>query len=178
MLEPALNYGWLLHAIGRLHRLGQQEKQKEWILFADYTIDRYLECNNSHKAIPEFAGHLDEKAIDDLIEGGLKTDKDISKAVALGDVYKFAADCAIMKCFVQIRSRMGMKYSNELYRDYEGHPTRYGNTSSSKKPLQLANCNFTPSSTKALPSGGNHEQWPTLKRPAADDLQGPSRSRN
>ncbi|RDW89931.1 uncharacterized protein DSM5745_01706 [Aspergillus mulundensis] len=43
IFEPAANYNSLIHAIGRIHRLGQTEKQKVWILFMNHTSDRWNE---------------------------------------------------------------------------------------------------------------------------------------
>lgn len=52
VVEPAPNSNVLFQAIGRVHRLGQREPQRVWILFGQHTIDRYIEANNSRKLLP------------------------------------------------------------------------------------------------------------------------------
>jgi hypothetical protein len=42
----------LFQAVGWVHRLGQGVKQKVWILFQEYSILRWIECNNVIKALP------------------------------------------------------------------------------------------------------------------------------
>ncbi|PKX99086.1 uncharacterized protein P174DRAFT_447630 [Aspergillus novofumigatus IBT 16806] len=58
LLEPPLNMNTLFQAVGRVHRLGQGVEQKAWILFQEYSISRWIECNNMIKALPQLAASL------------------------------------------------------------------------------------------------------------------------
>ncbi|KAJ5649628.1 SNF2-related protein [Penicillium longicatenatum] len=49
LMESAINYNRVFHAIGRMHRLGQKEPQKIWYLFQDSTIQRWMEWRNLTK---------------------------------------------------------------------------------------------------------------------------------
>ncbi len=50
LLEPAINANTILQAIGRVHRLGQKQRQEIDILFVDHTFNRHVEHNQaSHK---------------------------------------------------------------------------------------------------------------------------------
>ncbi|KAJ5947658.1 SNF2-related protein [Penicillium verhagenii] len=49
LMESAINHNRIFHAIGRMHRLGQQEPQKIWYLFQDSTIQRWMDWNNLSK---------------------------------------------------------------------------------------------------------------------------------
>lgn len=55
LMESALNHNSLFQTIGRIHRLGQREEQRAWLLFMDHTIQRYMEFNNTTKILPQIA---------------------------------------------------------------------------------------------------------------------------
>ena len=55
LMESALNHNSLFQTIGRIHRLGQREEQRAWLLFMDHTIQRYMEFNNTTKVLPQIA---------------------------------------------------------------------------------------------------------------------------
>ena len=55
LMESALNHNSLFQTIGRIHRLGQREVQRAWLLFMDHTIQRYMEFNNTTKVLPQIA---------------------------------------------------------------------------------------------------------------------------
>lgn len=55
LMESALNHNSLFQTIGRIHRLGQREEQRAWVLFMDHTIQRYMEFNNATKVLPQIA---------------------------------------------------------------------------------------------------------------------------
>ncbi|KAJ5589471.1 hypothetical protein N7537_012149 [Penicillium hordei] len=55
LVESALNHNSLFQTIGRIHRRGQREEQRAWVLFMDHTIQRYMEFNNTTKVLPQIA---------------------------------------------------------------------------------------------------------------------------
>lgn len=55
LMESPINYAKKLHAIGRMHRLGQKSPQKVWDIFQDSTIQRWMEGNNTRKLRPQIA---------------------------------------------------------------------------------------------------------------------------
>ncbi|CAG8881166.1 unnamed protein product, partial [Penicillium egyptiacum] len=55
VMESALNHNSLFQTIGRIHRLGQRDEQRAWLLFMDHTIQRYMEFNNTTKILPQIA---------------------------------------------------------------------------------------------------------------------------
>lgn len=55
LMESAINYNRVFHAIGRMHRLGQKEPQKIWYLFQDSTIQRWMEWRNLTKVRGQIA---------------------------------------------------------------------------------------------------------------------------
>ncbi|KAJ6121236.1 Helicase C-terminal [Penicillium sp. IBT 18751x] len=55
LMEGSQNYNSVFQTIGRIHRLRQSEPQKAWILFQDYTIQRFLEYNSTKKILPQIA---------------------------------------------------------------------------------------------------------------------------
>ncbi|KAJ6110479.1 hypothetical protein N7486_002714 [Penicillium sp. IBT 16267x] len=55
LMESAINYNRVFHAIGRMHRLGQKEPQKIWYLFQDSTIQRWMEWRNLTKVREQIA---------------------------------------------------------------------------------------------------------------------------
>ncbi|PYH28102.1 C-terminal helicase domain-containing protein, partial [Aspergillus neoniger CBS 115656] len=57
-VESPQNLAGIWQGGGRVHRVGQAEPQRVWILFLDHTIQRWLEWNNMQKALPEVAGVL------------------------------------------------------------------------------------------------------------------------
>ncbi|KAJ5992493.1 SNF2-related protein [Penicillium sp. IBT 35674x] len=55
LMESAINYNRVFHAMGRMHRLGQKEPQKIWYLFQDSTIQRWMEWRNLSKVRDQIA---------------------------------------------------------------------------------------------------------------------------
>lgn len=55
LMESALNHNSLFQTIGRIHRLGQREDQRTWILFMDHIFQRYMEFNNTTKVLPQIS---------------------------------------------------------------------------------------------------------------------------
>ncbi|EFR05557.1 hypothetical protein MGYG_08572 [Nannizzia gypsea CBS 118893] len=51
LVEPALNVNTIIQAIGRLHRLGQQQEQEVFILFLQHSWDRFIEHNSAKKMV-------------------------------------------------------------------------------------------------------------------------------
>ncbi|KAL4970555.1 C-terminal helicase domain-containing protein [Aspergillus stella-maris] len=171
VLESPRNYSTLLHVIGRLHRLGQKENQKVWILFADHTIDRYLECINANKAIPQFASQLGYNLVKAHVAEMLRSNKSLKKREATRLVTKSLADGAMMKQFGHVRSRMEMRNPKKLDRNGNGHPVRGGSASGASISPQQAD-NSSPRSLIDAPSSGMPGQTQhSLKRPAEDSQE-------
>lgn len=59
--ETPRNLNTLWQAAGRVHRLGQREPQRVWILSQQKSVERYLDWNNARKAIPQVAGECQEE---------------------------------------------------------------------------------------------------------------------
>ncbi|KAL4886442.1 P-loop containing nucleoside triphosphate hydrolase protein [Aspergillus karnatakaensis] len=76
LLKTPPNLNTLLPAIGRVHRLGQTNKQKVRVLFGEHTIERYLEYNNTKKALPQLAADLDGKFVADMVAAMRKNHND------------------------------------------------------------------------------------------------------
>ncbi|PLB43337.1 hypothetical protein P170DRAFT_481285 [Aspergillus steynii IBT 23096] len=53
--ETPRNMNTLWQAAGRVHRLGQRHEQNVWTLRQALSIERYLDWNNTRKAIPQIA---------------------------------------------------------------------------------------------------------------------------
>lgn len=60
LMESAINYNRVFHAMGRMHRLGQKEPQKIWYLFQDSTIQRWMEWRNLSKVRDQIAAQNKE----------------------------------------------------------------------------------------------------------------------
>ncbi|KAL4798954.1 hypothetical protein BDV19DRAFT_385629 [Aspergillus venezuelensis] len=176
VLESPPNYSMLLHVIGRLHRLGQKEKQKVWILFADHTIDRYLECINANKATPQFASQLDPNLVKAHVAEMLKSNKSLKKREATRLVTKSLADGAMMKQFGQVRSRMEMRNPKILDRNGDGYLVRGWSGGSTSISAQQTGSSSSRSLTDAPSSGMSGQAQHSLKRPAEDNLQESSES--
>jgi hypothetical protein len=58
LLEGSQNYNSVFQTVGRIHRLGQSEPQKAWILFQDHTIQRFMEYNCTKKILPQIAAQF------------------------------------------------------------------------------------------------------------------------
>ncbi|OQE14420.1 hypothetical protein PENFLA_c038G03647 [Penicillium flavigenum] len=50
LIEAAQNYNRVFQTVGRIHRLGQTQPQKAWLLFQDHTIQRLMKHNSTHPA--------------------------------------------------------------------------------------------------------------------------------
>ncbi|KAJ5209980.1 Helicase C-terminal [Penicillium cf. griseofulvum] len=55
--EAVQNYNSVFQTVGRIHRLGQTQPQKAWLLFQDHTIQRLIEHNSTRKILPQIAAH-------------------------------------------------------------------------------------------------------------------------
>ncbi|KAL4806742.1 hypothetical protein BDV18DRAFT_168363 [Aspergillus unguis] len=51
IMEPPLNMERTFEAISAIHRSGQKEEQKVWLLFQDQTFSRWMEANNTLNAV-------------------------------------------------------------------------------------------------------------------------------
>jgi hypothetical protein len=58
LFEGCQNYNGVFQTIGRIHRLGQKEPQKAWILFQDHTVQRLMEANSTKKILPQIAAQF------------------------------------------------------------------------------------------------------------------------
>lgn len=58
LLEGSQNYNSVFQTIGRIHRLGQTEPQKAWVLFQDHTVQRFMEFNSTRKILPQIAAQF------------------------------------------------------------------------------------------------------------------------
>ncbi|KAJ5162548.1 Helicase C-terminal [Penicillium capsulatum] len=58
LLEGSQNYNSVFQTVGRIHRLGQSEAQKAWIVFQDHTIQRFSEHNCTKKILPQIAAQF------------------------------------------------------------------------------------------------------------------------
>jgi hypothetical protein len=56
MVEVAMSANTVLQAIGRIHRLGQSNEQRVWILSGTNTFDRFVEYNQAKKMIGQIIG--------------------------------------------------------------------------------------------------------------------------
>ncbi|KAI9927897.1 hypothetical protein ASPWEDRAFT_29289 [Aspergillus wentii DTO 134E9] len=109
VLEPTFGMKSLFEVIGQVHRPGQGEKQKIFILFQDHTISRWLEYRNTICALPHVASQL----------------RDIRKTRENGDIagtgsgvpempVEAWADHELSKLLGQPRSRLGFKNVEDL----------------------------------------------------------------
>jgi SNF2 family DNA or RNA helicase len=58
LFEGGQNYNSVFQTIGRIHRLGQREPQKAWILFQDHTVQRLIEAKSTKKILPQIAAQF------------------------------------------------------------------------------------------------------------------------
>jgi hypothetical protein len=58
LMEAAQNYNSVFQTVGRIHRLGQTQPQKAWLLFQDHTIQRLMEHNSTRKILPQVAAQF------------------------------------------------------------------------------------------------------------------------
>ena len=58
LMEAAQNYNNVFQTVGRIHRLGQTQPQKAWLLFQDHTIQRLIEHNSTRKILPQIAAQF------------------------------------------------------------------------------------------------------------------------
>ncbi|KAL4935816.1 P-loop containing nucleoside triphosphate hydrolase protein [Aspergillus oleicola] len=135
MLESSPNISTDEQSIGRTHWMGQKFAQKIWMLFREYTIDRYIAYNNTHKYLPQAAATLEDGAVQDLVEEKLKRSRgktvqeaggeDPIRAVPDGDEEELAqtlmteaieelAVTSIMRKFGQPSSRLQMGDVHDL----------------------------------------------------------------
>ncbi|GLI77524.1 hypothetical protein PoHVEF18_005814 [Penicillium ochrochloron] len=56
LMEPDQHINGQFQAIDRIHRIGQQQPQRVWILFMEHTINRYIDYKNIEKILPQIAG--------------------------------------------------------------------------------------------------------------------------
>ncbi|KAJ5363985.1 uncharacterized protein N7496_009698 [Penicillium cataractarum] len=56
LMEPDQHINGQFHAIDRIHRIGQTNPQRVWILFMEHTINRYIDYKNIEKILPQIAG--------------------------------------------------------------------------------------------------------------------------
>lgn len=61
VMEPPLSMKRLFHAIGGIHRVGQKERQKVWILYQDQTFSRWMEANSTLNALPWVAAKMEKE---------------------------------------------------------------------------------------------------------------------
>ncbi|OJJ37321.1 hypothetical protein ASPWEDRAFT_448938 [Aspergillus wentii DTO 134E9] len=71
IIEPALNLSTVFQGAHRVHRMGQKERQKIWILFGEHTVSRWIEANSARKAMPQVASDISHY-LQPLIESGRK----------------------------------------------------------------------------------------------------------
>lgn len=56
LMEPDQHINGQFQAIDRIHRIGQTQPQRVWILFMEHTINRYIDYKNFEKILPQIAG--------------------------------------------------------------------------------------------------------------------------
>ncbi|KAH8422486.1 uncharacterized protein LDX57_000239 [Aspergillus melleus] len=103
VLQTPRNLSTLVQAIGRVHRLGQTEEQKAWILFQDHTIQRWAEYSLTRKALPALIAEIEAR-----IEGFQGQEASAGKERE-GMIMTMAAD-EICRMLGQSESRL--KYNN------------------------------------------------------------------
>lgn len=121
LVEQPGNTNVIFHCIGRVHRLGQRQKQRVWILFQDHTIDRYIAFNNTRKIIPQIAAivpNIQQAVIagpslhgrnDDAMEISDSSGNDVTETGI-----QHYVEGTLMQMLGQTRSRLGMGRTNSL----------------------------------------------------------------
>lgn len=62
-MEPDQHIDGQFQAIDRIHRIGQSQPQRVWILFMEHTINRYIEFEKIEKILPQIAGEQYENFV-------------------------------------------------------------------------------------------------------------------
>ncbi|KAF9893927.1 hypothetical protein FE257_008898 [Aspergillus nanangensis] len=128
--ESPENLNTIFQAIGRIHRLGQQQPQRVWVLFQEHTIDRYAWFNNTRKALPAVSATLQHIIKPALSEHRARNDDEMEVDTTQADrkgaerkLMERIADGHLQAALGQVRSRMD-----------SGNPKDLGHTSARDYP--------------------------------------------
>lgn len=113
LLEPPLNINTLFQAVGRVHRLGQGVEQKAWILFQEYSISRWIECNNVIKALPQLAASLYD-LLKPLVVAATGDTADSADKDAQAELIQIYAEACLRQMLGQALSQMGVQALDNL----------------------------------------------------------------
>ncbi|KAH3575054.1 hypothetical protein KXV95_007109 [Aspergillus fumigatus] len=113
LLEPPLNMNTLFQAVGRVHRLGQGVEQKAWILFQEYSISRWIECNNVIKALPQLAASLYD-LLKPLVVAATGDTADSADKDAQAELIQIYAEACLRQMLGQALSQMGVQALDDL----------------------------------------------------------------
>ncbi|RHZ46015.1 C-terminal helicase domain-containing protein [Aspergillus thermomutatus] len=135
LLKPPLNMNTLFQAVGQVHRLGQREAQKAWVLFQEHSISRWIECNNVVKALPQFAAQLHD-LLKPLVLAAqtrpantgdsvhVQTQKAIGRMIKLEEAIKIAKACEDDSPELRDDFTEGIKSKDELFADAVNNQTK------------------------------------------------------
>ena len=87
LLETARNTNTLIQTGGRIHRVGQEEEQRIWILFVDHTFNRSEEYNSAKKMVRQIAAeHSDyiQEHMDPISDSEDDSEDDSNGGLGLG----------------------------------------------------------------------------------------------
>ncbi|KAF4242548.1 hypothetical protein CNMCM8980_000506 [Aspergillus fumigatiaffinis] len=116
LLEPPLNPNTLFQAVARVHRLGQRSSQKVWSIVQEHTISRWIECNNTLKALPQFSAQLHDLLKPVVMAAQAKDDSEDDEAADQAEaevIQQIAVDC-LRHMLGQTASRLNVKDLDDL----------------------------------------------------------------
>lgn len=99
--------------MGRVYCLGQGVEQKAWILFQEYSISRWIECNNVIKALPQLAASLYD-LLKPLVVAATGDTADSADKDAQAELIQIYAEACLRQMLGQALSRMGVQALDDL----------------------------------------------------------------